>query len=390
MNKSLIAYDTDELEKNAVQKQAALLCKSKIISTDQLAKIRSEFVCKLYTPSLLMRAVFFILSLFGLLTLMFPAFLIFQSNYRIGMLLIGFGLLIFTEAVLIRQYYHYKTGITEALIYTGLIFIFYGLLGFDAPEPLILASAGFIFAAFAAIRYLDLLAVILSIGFFSWLIFQILNNIGGYAQAIIPFVFMTLFGLMYWISKIVQKQLSGIYLTRQFIVFQTLALILFYLAGNYFVVRELSVNMLNLKLQANQDIPFAILFYGLTALIPLFYFYRGVKNKSPLLIRTGLLTVALSVVTFKYYFSLGMPVVTVTIAGAILISIALFVINYLKQPRRGFTREKLLHSDWNSPELFAAIAAQTLGENQIDQPADNDFDGGQGGEFGGGGANGKW
>jgi hypothetical protein len=121
--------------------------------------------------------------------------------------------------------------------------------------------------------------------------------------------------------------------------------------------------------------------------VPLTYIYFGVKHKSILLIRTGLLTIALSVITLKYYFSLGMPMLTITAAGAILITIAFLLFNYLKQMRNGFTTAKLLNDQWSSQNLTAIVASQTLGGNNLPETNDDIFNGG---EFGGGGAGSNW
>jgi len=229
----------------------------------------------------------------------------------------------------------------------------------------------------------------LAIGFFGGILFRIITNIGGVVEALMPFIFMAIFGVIYWTSKKLQQRLSNVVFENQFVLVKTIALTLFYLAGNYFVVRKLSVELMGLNLSEHDDIPYAFVFYILTALVPIGYLYRGIKMKSILLIRVGLLIIALSAFTFKYYFSLGHPVLTITVSGALLIIIALVLFNYLKQVRGGFTRELLLQDKWNSPNLTALIASQTLGGNKADNPTDND---GlmSGGSFGGAGAGGNW
>ena len=212
---------------------------------------------------------------------------------------------------------------------------------------------------------------------------------GGIVEALMPFIFMTVFGLLYWVAKKLQAKLPNVIFENQFIVLKTLALTLFYISGNYFVVRKLSIELMGLNLSPNDDIPFALVFYILTALVPIGYLYWGIKRKSILLIRVGLLTIALSALTFRYYFSLGHPVLIITLSGALLILIALVIFNYLKQIRNGYTRELLLHEKWSSQNLTAIIASQTLGGNKINDPTD-DATMFNGGSFGGAGAGGNW
>ncbi len=392
MINSLIAYNIAELEKHKVVSKARDLNQAKIITNEQLEQIKKAYSPDLYIPSIFMRILLFIFSLIGMITFMGPAMLLFsnleESGIRIFSILWGGFLLFLTEKVCIKDKQHYNSGVTEAGIYSSLSFIALGILGTNSQVLVVYAIVGFVLTAFAAIRYLNLTALILTVGFLTWIIFEILTTIGGTIETLMPFLFMVTFALIYIGSKKLQKKQTRVIFENQFIALKTLSLVLFYLAGNYFVVRELSVSLMNLDLSSQNDIPFAILFYLLTALIPIGYIYWGIKQRSVLALRVGMLTVTLSVVTFKYYFSLGLPVVTLTISGAVLIVIALFLFNYLKQIRGGFTREILLHDKWVSSNLTAFIASQTLGGNKA--AGKNDGPAFGGGKFGGAGAGENW
>jgi hypothetical protein len=394
MNKLIIAYNIPELEKKTILSEANNLFNSNILNDEQWNKIKEEFATKLYTPSIFMRVLLFIVSLIGMTTIMGPIVLILgdigEVGYQIISFILGIAFIFFTDRILIKEKFHYKSGLTEAGIYAGLSFIAFGILGIRSHNLLVYPLVGLILAGFAAVRYLNLTALTLTFGFVGWMLFQILIDIGGVFQALMPFIFMALFGLIYWGCKKIQAKSSNLFLTDQFIIIQTISLVVFYLAGNYFVVRELSISMLGLTLSDNQDIPFAIVFYGLTVLIPTAYIYWGLKKKSILFIRVALLTITLSVITFKYYFSLGMPIITITASGAILIILALLFLNYLKQARYGYTREKLLNDKWSSPNMMAIVASQTLGGNAINNSPGSEQTNFGGGDFGGGGAGGNW
>ena len=56
-------------------------------------------------------------------------------------------------------------------------------------------------------------------------------------------------------------------------------LLLGYLSVNYLVVREIASELMDLEVSLASDIPFAVVFYGLTFLIPLVYFFFGIKRK---------------------------------------------------------------------------------------------------------------
>jgi hypothetical protein len=389
----LIAFDIDLLEKKWVLAKAKDLYRSNLLNEEQWQKISEEFASGIYTPSLFMRVLLFIFSLAGMFTIIGPIGAILgdigRSGFQILALLLGIFLILFTERVLIKNKFHFNSGITEAGLYSGLLFIAFGLLGSNPDRALVYPIVGFVLTAFAAVRFLNLTALVLMVGCVCWILFQIILNLGGFVEALMPFIFMAFFGLLYGFSLKLQKRISNVIFENQFVILKTSSLTLFYLAGNYFVVRELSIKLMGLNLAGQDDIPFAFIFYTLTALIPIGYICWGIMQKSILQIRVALLTIFLSTITFKYYFSLGPPEITITLSGLILIAISLLCFNYLKQIRRGYTRELLINGKWNSPEFAAIIASQTLGGNKISDAASGDplFNGGR---FGGGGAGGNW
>ncbi|MDB4297154.1 hypothetical protein N9901_00205 [Flavobacteriaceae bacterium] len=390
MLKLFIAYDITELEKKKVLSEAHTLYKQKVLSETQWLNIKNEYASKLETPSFFMKVLLFIVTYIGMITIIGPILLTTgisnENAFQFISVLLGLVFLLGTEYFLIKQKHHYKSGITEACIYAAILFISIGILGFDANNAFAYPTVLFLLTSFVAIRYLNRIALVAAPIFMGWILFTLLTSIGAYAEVLMPFVFMAVFGLLYMVAKKLQQKLANVILEDHFVIVKTLSLIIFYLAGNYFVVRELSIELMKLSLADNQDIPFAFLFYTFTAIIPLAYIYFGIKQRSLLLIRTGLLVITLSIVTFKYYFSLGMPAITVTVSGAILIVIALLLFKYLKHPKNGFTQQQLLQDKWASKDVSAIALSQTLGGTSTNT-SDNNFGGG---EFGGGGANTNW
>lgn len=72
MNNLFIAYNTPELEKKTILLEAENLYKSKVVSEEQWPKIQEVFATKLYTPSIFIKILLFIVSLIGMLTIMGP------------------------------------------------------------------------------------------------------------------------------------------------------------------------------------------------------------------------------------------------------------------------------------------------------------------------------
>jgi len=68
--------------------------------------------------------------------------------------------------------------------------------------------------------------------------------------------------------------------SNNLLVLEIICLLLIYASGNYLVVRELSVNLMDLVLNERRNIPFAFLFYLLTVAIPIGYLYFGIKTET--------------------------------------------------------------------------------------------------------------
>jgi uncharacterized membrane protein YgcG len=211
---------------------------------------------------------------------------------------------------------------------------------------------------------------------------------GDVMQMIIPFIMMIVFIPFYFfIRKLKQRRENDLWIDC-LTVAELLSLIIVYMAGNYFIVRELSEKMMGIYIEPGADIPFAFLFYFLTIAIPIVYLYGAIRYKDLVLLRVSLLVLAFSVFTFKYYYSTGHHEISFTVSGALLIIVSIVLLRYLKTIRNGFTSENILCDKWANANAEAFIISQTMGGNK-GMPAEAPRQGG-GGEFGGGGASGSF
>jgi uncharacterized membrane protein YgcG len=283
---------------------------------------------------------------------------------------------------------HFKSGVTEAIMYHACGFTIGGIGGlvdFDSPQ-LILITCLLVFA-FAGWRYLDLLTTVCAVLSFAGLLFYNFFQAGGILQQVIPFVFIIAFGLLYWGIKTLKHNIKYKLWTNNLIIIEVISVLFIYVAGNYLVVRELSVNLMSLELQDGENIPFAFLFYALTVIIPIGFLFFGIKRKNIVLLRVSLVALAFSVFTFKFYYSLGHTEITLTFAGALLIGVAIVLMRYLKLMRNGFTGDNILSERWADMNVEAFIISQTMGGN-ASQSGSTDVGGG--GDSGGGGASTKF
>ena len=384
----MIAFNETWLKNLNVVKTARQWRHSNLIDHEQFNSISSAYESKFYHPNFIVRLLLFIATMVVLsaITGLLVLAVMNSSEETISFLSIIYGTvsMIILDRALIKKNNHYKSGITEALLYHSILFIVAGFIEIfeNTPEPY--AGLAMILFAFAAYRYLDLISTAGSILAFALLIFFILYRAGGVMQQIIPIVIMSVFTPLYFAIRSVGKK-SGIENWKYcLIVAEGICLLLVYAAGNYFIVRELSIEMLNLELAEGQDIPFAGLFYGLTVIIPVLYLYFGITRKDLVLIRVSLIAIAFSAFTFKYYFSTGHHEITFTVSGLVLLVTSIVLLRWLKTPRNGYTRDNILSEKWANSNAQAFIVSQTLG---VGTKTDTQQSGFGGGASGGGGAN---
>jgi uncharacterized membrane protein YgcG len=336
----------------------------------------------------MIRILLFVATLFALSGVTgFFALLFGNSGEKVlplACLIYGVVSFVLLDRVLITGHRHYKSGVTEALLYHACAFSIIGLSWIaDFNTYVVLTSCLMVFA-YAAFRYLDLLTTIAAMGSFAGLLFYTCYEAGGIFQQVIPFIFILCFGSVYMITRKQKARANLQFWFLNMMIVEVISLLLVYAAGNYLVVRELSINLMGLKLLEGQNIPFAFLFYALTIVLPIAFLYIGIKKKDVLALRVSLVVIAFTVFTFKYYYGFGHPEITLTVAGSLVFSIALLLLNYLKTMRDGFTGENHLAEKWGNLNLQAFVISQTLGGNQ--SSAGSQMETGGGGKFGGGGS----
>ncbi len=385
------AYNHRHVYNLNVIKEVKRWAKHNFITTGQHTQINEEYKTPFYHPNLIIRILLFIATLLALSGVTGLFFLFFsglgETGISVTSIIYGIASFVALEKMFIANN-HFKSGVTEAMMYHACGFTIGGvggLVDFDSPQLMLLTSL--IVFSFAAFRYLDLLTTVAAVLSFAGILFYNFYQAGGILKQIIPFVFIIAFGLLYWRIKKLKGNEKHKLWTNNLIVVEVISLLFVYAAGNYLVVRELSVNLMDLELQEGENIPFAFLFYLLTVIIPVGFLVAGIKNKDLVLLRVSLVALAFSVFTFKYYYSLGHTEITLTLAGAILIGVAIMLMRYLKVIRNGFTGENLLSERWADMNVEAFVISQTMGGNVAQSGSDNL---GGGGDSGGGGASTKF
>ena len=128
-----------------------------------------------------------------------------------------------------------------------------------------------------------------------------------------------------------------------------------------------------------------------TAVVPIVFLAWGVGTRRRLVLDTGAILAALSILTLEYFVRFGS--VEITVFGLALIGLALWLNRRLRQAPgeeiRGFTASPLLSADSGTLSPAGALAAAAALPVSPHRPDDTEFSEG-GGQYGGGGATGTF
>ena len=289
----MIAYNTTYLRNIAIVKKAKQWFSHQLISGEQMATILNKYDAPFYKPNLFIKIGLFIFT--GVLisaALGFYCLFAYTIDHSLNngfatftCFLFAIGSFVCLE-IFIKNNKLYNSGIDDALLYSALSFLFSGIsIWVDnyTDNRILLTLIIFLpFVVMAALRYVDTLVTLAAILCLYAIFFYSLLNIGTVAKLIMPFALM-LFSVPIYLIARKQKQNDAYFLWKHCLsVCEAVALILFYLAGNYFVIRESSIAFFDMKLEDGQEIPLAFLFYFLTATVPLLYAYYALKTKNEL------------------------------------------------------------------------------------------------------------
>ena len=389
----MIAYNHKSLDHLLMNEEATIALNHNLISKEEADGIKKAYPVNLYSPNLFIRIGLFLLTtvivlmVFGLFCLMALG----GSETKFGILTLVFSLLIYVALeYLIRNNNHYRSGIDDALIWLSMGFgvsavnLLYPSISFFEQSVLI-----FIPASFFLLRFGNVLMGSLAFISFLGILFYGVIPLGNMAKTAMPFLLMTISFCVYWLMRKYRNNNRLRYYKACCTLTEILALIILYVAGNYFIVREVSNSLFDLYLKEGESIPGGWIFWIPTVLVPLVYIFKGIQKKDVILLRTGLILIVAIVCTIRYYHHIAPLEIAFTIGGIIMIIVSYIITKYLTPPKYGFT-----HAEPNDPKVAGLLQLESLVVTQTfhqTAPAETDkqldFGGGSGG---GGGATGGY
>ena len=336
---NLIAYDTNLLDNRAIVDNAEQWHRHGNIDDEKLSEIRANFPDKLYTPNW---AVKIGLAIFG--SILFSAssgflgLFAFELTERLGGAFLGFmigiGGFVVLEMIVIRDKHHYQSGLDNIFLYASLVAVLLGIWQIFDDAPLeVYCFMTAIACLIATVRYLDSLTAVTGLLALLWGFASLINRIAGdNAALILPFSGMLFALATYFLVKKGRRNPANRFYALPFDLLEAVSLLIFYAAGNFFVIKTGAVEIFHFE-----KVPAPYFFWAFTMAIPILMIVFGLKRKDRILLDIGLFLVAISIATFRNFYSV-MPVgQAASMAGTLLLGIAWASIRYLKKDDRVFT-----------------------------------------------------
>ncbi|MEO5593224.1 MAG: hypothetical protein ABIR15_05860 [Chitinophagaceae bacterium] len=386
----MIAYNNEWLNNLLVHDQADKASENQCISKSEKEQVYAAYPAGFYSPNFFVRVGLFILTVIIVaFSVGFFSLFFLDHMEQVGGLFIFFGFIIYAALEFMVKKRHYKSGVDDALMWMAAGNIIGGLNGITHISFLTNSIIVFVIAGYFFIRFTNgVMAAIASLALLAIIFFTVIR-LGTIAKAVAPFILMIAAAGIYFFIQQLLKSGKWKYYTNGFLMISVIALVSFYAAGNYFVVREASIAMFKMDLKEGQDIPFGWLFWIFTVAIPILYITRGVQKKDPVLLRVGMLLVAAIVFTVRYYYHLIPAEIAMVAGGMVFIGIAYALIKYLHEPKYGFTHKEQNDAFFmDKLHVESLVIAQTFSGPQLSTTdTGTQFGGGSGG---GGGASGEF
>ncbi len=351
----MIAVDKKLIENLFLETEVKNLKDSRFIDETQCSKIINELALPNTNGNFLVRFGFLLLgillysSIAGAIA--FVSFQVIEDYYQILLFLFA-GIGLFGAELLAKNKY-YAHGLDDAFILGFQLFICAAVsLSFENGPAIFLTMA--VAGVFCCIRYVNTMSSILAmigiVGFFGILV----TELHLLPTLFLPFLMLLIaIGLYFLYYKLIANSKLFIY-QNGITMIQIFSLLLGYFSVNYMVVRVLSEELMGISTTPNSDIPLAWIFYAMSFIFPIGYIAFSLIKKDRVLLIVGLLTMAFSIFTIRYYYFIFPLEIELLLGGIVLFSISLILIRRLKDKKTGITFMK----DRNAQsEYFAYLQA---------------------------------
>lgn len=375
------AYTDLQISALRHRQKAQRWLKAGIVAQHQRDLIHELHPHDLYTPHWGMRILGFLAGLTAVwlgVTLFFLSLLDeFDESLGFLLLLVAAGCLAFVERELIKARKHFRSGFVQAFYYSAFAAIAVSCSLVFKSEPFTTFIV-LVLAALAAARYLDRVMAAQALVSLAYLLYLLFDALPSAAVFFLPVFLSAIYAFIYLFVRRLRTNGDFWKWADVLAVVETVALILAYLCINLYVVSTAATELMYLE----GELPLRWLFTFLTVAIPPLALFFGWRLRDRILLRVALLLCGIAVLTLKYYYSLGMPEVSLTVAGAVLLVLGFVAERYFGASRKGVTSRQ--HG--GKEGMLLGLLKATQASKAAEVPAEESPFGG--GRFGGGGAQG--
>ncbi|MBZ4040775.1 hypothetical protein [Flavobacterium hibisci] len=389
----MIVFDKNKLENSVLIEEADSLKNGGFIGKEQLDFIKKELPTLNSHKNILVRIGFFLLGSFLYSSICSAVSLLGISGldhyWEIFPFLFGIIGIVGSEFLAKKDYYNH--GLDDAFILGTILSFGCAVTFITKLENVFMVS--FIVAIISLILFLRYIHLLSALVFYLALTLSLGYSIFEYleaGQAILPF-FMMFFGAATYFSC--RKLITGLtkpYYYNGILLIKSISLILFYLSGNYLIVRELSASLTGGYYEISPEIPFAFFFWVFTFIVPVLYLFYSLTSKDRIMLWISFLAIAFSFYSFRFYHSVLPIEVALTLGGIMMFSVAFYFIRKLKTKESGLTFKPDRISNSNAfLHAEALIIASSFGMKPEAKPSESPMEFGGGG-FSGGGSEGTF
>jgi hypothetical protein len=384
----MIAHDKQLLANTFFIEGAKSLRDGGFITTEQLNEAKIKTPRLKTNGNLLVRAGFFVLgcllysSIVGVISLF--GFTIFENMVHYEWAIYSYALVGLAGSELLSREKFFGHGLDDAFV-LGFLSMICLAIGINTESATATFIAMAIFGLMCCARYVNTISALVGLvgitGFFCCLSF----DLGVIPKVYVPFIGLLLATAMFLFYHKIHAKPDLYFYKYAMQILQVFSLALGYASINYFVVRELSVELMDMVIAPGQDIPFAWVFYILTFAVPIGYLWYALQIKSKEMLWIGALALGCSVMTIRHYYSIMPPETALILAGIALFAVAYLLIRKLRHRESGITFERDRHSDKNTLLYAQAILVNSQVSVKPAESITGDMPFGGGG-FSGGGA----
>jgi hypothetical protein len=273
----------------------------------------------------------------------------FEHNNYLGVLIImaigSYALLEF----LVKNNQHYNSGVDTlllcAIVICSHVIIFWKTRSDNPIDYLLLAAIAF----YLTLRFTDALMGIVAGAYVMLAIVQLLLPLLMQQNYIVfDMMIIALASLLYWGVKKFEIRNTNYLYNKSYEWAGIFLLFAMYCGGNLLLSPFIlsPFHLRHLKFMQSGDSfnlgnSWNLLLWIWMFAMPVVLLYLGIKQKNRTNFRMGIITIVLSVLTFKYFFHIMQTSHALMLFGGLLIVLCYWVINYLKNDRNGLTSKDI-------------------------------------------------